>query len=104
MAVPPVSDGLEHPARFQPKRTRREDRLLQSSTGYGTTSLSEREIRDVSNSTVVWLGRFRIRAAASGVELDQEWAMHGLWANHKVVQLNTFRSWIDALKAVGLEE
>jgi hypothetical protein len=65
--------------------------------------LSESEIRGVSDFTV-WLGRLRVRAAASGVELDQEWAMHGLWENHKMVRLTTFRSWREALKAVGLEE
>jgi ketosteroid isomerase-like protein len=65
--------------------------------------LTESETRDLRDSTL-WLGRFRVRAAASGVELDQEWAMHGVWAGGKVVRLNTFRSWIDALQGVGVEE
>jgi hypothetical protein len=38
VAVPPVSDGLHTPSRFQPKRTRWEDHHLRSSTSYGTTS------------------------------------------------------------------
>jgi ketosteroid isomerase-like protein len=65
--------------------------------------LTESETRDLRDSTL-WLGRFRVRAAASGVELDQEWAMHGVWAGGKMVRLNTFRSWIDALQALGLEK
>ena len=70
---------------------------------FDVLKLSESEIRDDSNATV-WLGRLRQRAAVSGVDLDLAWAMHGVWAKGKAARINTFRSWPEALKAVGLEE
>jgi ketosteroid isomerase-like protein len=65
--------------------------------------LHESEVRDLGDS-VLWLGRVKMRASASQVELDQEFAVHSLVRDSKVTRTLTFLSWQEALEAVGLEE
>ena len=63
----------------------------------------ESEVRDFGES-VLWLGRAKVRGAASHVELDQEYALHYVFRDGKVVRVQGFLGWSDALKAVGLED
>jgi ketosteroid isomerase-like protein len=72
-------------------------------TRWALFDCSESEVRDAGDS-VVWLGHATIRGRASQVELDQAWAIHGLFAERKIVRCQTFLRWAEALKAVGLEE
>ena len=60
------------------------------------------ELRDLGDS-VLWLGRVSMRGSASGVELDQEFAIHGVARGGKLVQVHTFLTRREALDAVGLE-
>jgi ketosteroid isomerase-like protein len=62
----------------------------------------EGEVRDLGEATL-WLGRVRMRGSASGVELDQEFAIHGVARDGRLALIRTFLSWSEALKAVGLE-
>jgi ketosteroid isomerase-like protein len=62
--------------------------------------LEEREIRDLGDS-VLWLGIVHMRGSTSGVELDQEFANHLVFAGEQVVRVQGFRSWQDALDATG---
>src|ERR1700694_1060749 len=61
----------------------------------------EREVRDLGDS-VVWLGRVKMKGAASGVELDQEFAAHAVISDGKTTRLQAFLSRQEALEAVGL--
>ena len=61
----------------------------------------ESEVRDLGDS-VLWLGRAKMKAGASHVELDQEFAVHFLIRGGKIVQLEGFNGWREALGAVGL--
>jgi ketosteroid isomerase-like protein len=61
------------------------------------------ELRDLGDS-VLWLGRVQMRGSASGVELDQEFAIHGVTRDGKLIQVHTFLTWREALHAVGLAE
>ena len=63
----------------------------------------ERQVRDLGDS-VLWLGRVRMRGGASQVEMDQEFAVHGVMRDGRVVRVRAFLAWAEALKAVGLEE
>src|SRR3977135_2462445 len=63
----------------------------------------EGELRDLGDS-VLWLGRVKMRGSASGIELDQEFAIHSVVRDGKVTQVHTFLTWREALEAVGLEE
>jgi ketosteroid isomerase-like protein len=63
----------------------------------------ESQVRDLGDSAL-WLGRVRMHGSASGVELDQEFAAHGVLSDGKFTRVQAFLSWDDALKAVGLEE
>jgi ketosteroid isomerase-like protein len=65
--------------------------------------LQEGEVRDLGDSAL-WLGRVKMQASASGVELDQEFAAHAVMSDGKVTRLQTFLSWHEALNAAGLEE
>ena len=65
--------------------------------------VEERELRDLGDS-VVWLGHARLRGGASHVELDQEFAVHFLVRDGKVVRLRGFLTWQEALEAAGLRE
>ena len=62
--------------------------------------VSVSEIRDLGDSTLL-LGRLNVRGAGSGVELDQEWGWHAIFAGGKAVRAAGFGSWRDALKARG---
>jgi ketosteroid isomerase-like protein len=62
----------------------------------------EGDLRDLGDS-VLWLGRVKMRGSASGVELDQEFAIHGVAHDGKLTRVHTFLTWWAALEAVGLE-
>ena len=67
-------------------------------------TLEESEVRDLGDS-LVWLGRARLRGGdASHVELDQEFAVHFLVRRERIVRIQGFSEWQEALEAVGLEE
>jgi hypothetical protein len=61
----------------------------------------EGEVRDLGDSAL-WLGRVKMRGSASHVELDQEFAAHWVLRDGKLIRIQAFLSWQDALKAVGL--
>jgi ketosteroid isomerase-like protein len=63
----------------------------------------ESEVRDLGESTL-WLGRVKMRGTASGVELDQEFAIRSVARDGRVNLIHTFLSWREGLKAVGLSE
>lgn len=63
----------------------------------------ESEVRDLGDD-VLWLGRVRMRGAASQVDLDQEFAIHSRLRRGKVVSFRAFLAWGDALDAGGLSE
>jgi ketosteroid isomerase-like protein len=63
----------------------------------------ESEVRDLGDS-VLWLGRVKMKAGASHVELDQEFAIHALLRDGKVTAVRSFLAYEEALKAVGLSE
>ena len=65
--------------------------------------LEESEVRDLGDS-VVWLGRAQMRGGASHVELDQEFAVHLLMRDGKIVRIRGFLTWQEALEAAGLPE
>jgi ketosteroid isomerase-like protein len=60
-------------------------------------------LRDLGDS-VLWLGRVKMRGSASGIELDQEFAIHSVICDGKVTRTHTFLAWGEALDAVGLSE
>jgi ketosteroid isomerase-like protein len=67
-------------------------------------TLKESEVRDLGDS-LVWLGRARLRGGdASHVELDQEFAVHFLVRRERIVRIQGFSEWQEALEAAGLEE
>jgi ketosteroid isomerase-like protein len=63
--------------------------------------VEESELRDLGDS-IVWLGRAQMRGGASHVELDQEFAIHFLVRGNKIVRVQGFRGWQEALEAAGL--
>jgi ketosteroid isomerase-like protein len=63
----------------------------------------EGELRDLGES-VLWLGRVKMRGSASGIELDQEFAIHSVAGDGKVTRVRTFLTWRAAREAVGLAE
>ena len=63
----------------------------------------ESEMRDLGDS-VLWLGRVKMRGRTSGVELDQEFAIHSVLRDGKFILMHTFLSWQEALEAVHLRE
>jgi ketosteroid isomerase-like protein len=65
--------------------------------------LKEHEARDLGDS-VLWLGRAQLRGGASHVELDQEFAVRLLIEGGKIVRIDGFRTWQEALEAAGLSE
>ena len=65
--------------------------------------VQEGEARDLGDSTL-WLGRVKMRGRTSGVELDQEFAIHSVVRDGKITLVHTFLSWRQGLQAVGLEE
>jgi ketosteroid isomerase-like protein len=65
-------------------------------------SLEESEVRDLDDAAL-WLGRMKMRGGASHIELEQEFAIHFVFVDGKVVKMKAFAEWRDALTAVGLE-
>ena len=63
----------------------------------------EDQVRDLGDSAL-WLGRIKMHGSASGVELDQEFAVHGVVRDGKFILIHTFLSWQEALEVVGLRE
>jgi hypothetical protein len=63
----------------------------------------ESDIRDLGDS-LVWLGRVHMKGSASQVELDQEFGIHFLLHDGKVVRAKAFPSEKHALQAAGLRE
>jgi hypothetical protein len=63
----------------------------------------ESEVRDLGES-VLWLGRVKMKGAASRVELDQEFAVRFVPRDGKFVTVQAFLAWREALNAVGPEE
>jgi ketosteroid isomerase-like protein len=60
----------------------------------------EREIRDLGDS-VLWLGIVHMRGGASKIALEQEFANHVGFSGDKVVRVEGYRSWQEAIDAVG---
>src|SRR6266566_7411502 len=65
--------------------------------------LEEGQVRDLGDS-VLWLGRVKMRGSASHVELDQEFAAHWMLRDGKLIRIQAFLSWREALEAIGLAE
>jgi hypothetical protein len=61
----------------------------------------ESELRDLGDS-VLWLGRVKMRGSASHVELDQEFAAHWVARDGKLIRVQAYLLWKDALEAAGL--
>ena len=68
-----------------------------------TFEFQEREVRDLGDSAL-WLGRVKMHGGASGIDLDQEFAVHGVLRDGKFTRVQAFLSWPEALQAVGLED
>jgi ketosteroid isomerase-like protein len=64
--------------------------------------LSESEVRDLGDS-VLWLGRATMRGRASQISLDEAGGVLSRFETGKIVRGQTFLSWPEALKAVGIE-
>ena len=65
--------------------------------------LEESEVRDLGDS-LVWLGRAQMRGGASHVELDQQFAIHLLIRDGRIVRIRGFLTWQEALEAARLPE
>jgi ketosteroid isomerase-like protein len=65
--------------------------------------LEESDVRDLDDSAL-WLGRAKMRGGTSHIELDEEFAIHFLLHDGKVVRMRAFPTWRDALEAVGLAD
>ncbi len=63
----------------------------------------ESEAHDLGDA-VLWLGRVKMRGVASGIELDQEFAVRLLLQDRKVTLIQAFLAWREARKVVGLTE
>ena len=63
----------------------------------------ETEMQDLGEASL-WLGRVHMRGNASGVELDQEFAIYSVARDGRMALIHSFLSWQDALKAVGRAE
>jgi ketosteroid isomerase-like protein len=70
---------------------------------YDVFELQEDQVRDLGDSAL-WLGRVKMHGSASGVELDQEFAVHGVIRDGRFILIHTILSWQAALEAVGLQE
>lgn len=63
---------------------------------------AESEVREIGDA-VLWLGNVKMRGGTSHVELNQEFALHSLLRDGKVLRVQAFLSWREALEAAGLE-
>ena len=61
------------------------------------------QLRDLGDS-VLWLGQVKMRGRASQVELDEEFAAHWVVRDGKLIRIQAFLSWQDALEAIGMAE
>jgi ketosteroid isomerase-like protein len=59
---------------------------------------AESEVRDLGDS-VLWLGHVKMRGGTSHVELNQEFALYSLVRDGKLVRVQAFLSWREALEA-----
>jgi hypothetical protein len=50
---------------------------------------------------ILWLGRLKLRGASSQIALDQEFAVRFVLRADKLAAIEAFRSWNDAIDAVG---
>ena len=82
----------------------------QASGGFAATweawdlfHMEESEVRDLGDS-ILWLGRARMRGDASHVEFDQEFAIDLLMRAGKLIRVQGFPTWHEALEAAGLSE
>jgi hypothetical protein len=66
-------------------------------------SFEEADVRDLDEA-VLWLGRLKLRGAASQVELDQEFALRFVLVHGKLVRIQSFIGWRQALEAAGLTD
>jgi ketosteroid isomerase-like protein len=64
--------------------------------------IEAQELRDVGDDRVVFLGRFRWRGLASGIESESPVGMVITVRDGKIVQSIDYLSYEEALKAVGL--
>jgi hypothetical protein len=60
----------------------------------------EGEMRDLGDS-VLWLGHVQMRGGTSHVELDQEFALHSLVRDGRLIRVKAFLSWQEALQEAG---
>ena len=65
--------------------------------------LEGHQTRDLGDS-ILWLGRAQMRGVAGHIELDQEFAVRFLFEGGKIVRIDGFRTWREALEAAGLSE
>jgi ketosteroid isomerase-like protein len=65
--------------------------------------VEESELRDLEDS-IVWLGHAQLKGGTSHVGLDQEFAVHFLVRDLKIVRIRGFLGWQEALQAAGLSE
>ncbi len=63
----------------------------------------EAKVHDLGDS-VLWLGHVQMRGRTSHVELDQEFANHVKLLGGKIVRVDAFLTWREALEAAGLRE
>ena len=52
----------------------------------------------------MWLGHAQLKGGTSHVSLDQEFAVHFLVRDRKIVRIRGFLGWQEALEAAGLSE
>jgi ketosteroid isomerase-like protein len=70
---------------------------------WDVVAFEELEARDLAD-TVLWLGRLKLRGAASHVELDQEFAVRFVLRDGKLVTVQAFTEWRQGLESVGLSD
>jgi ketosteroid isomerase-like protein len=63
---------------------------------------AENEVRDLGDSGALWLGHVKMRGGSSHVELDQEFALHSLLRDGKVIRVQAFLAWREAIEGAGL--
>jgi hypothetical protein len=66
-------------------------------------SFEETDARDLDD-VVLWLGRLKLRGAASQVELDREFALCFVLREGKLARIQSFIGWQQALEAAGLTD
>jgi ketosteroid isomerase-like protein len=69
---------------------------------WDVVNFEETEVRELDEQAVLWLGRLRLRGAASHVELDQEFAVRFVLREGKLRTIQAFIGWQRGLEAVGL--